>query len=233
MPGTRRDRSVYRPLGWPFILAFVVVLIALAPVLLAGLSFAFEAVGIGPRTAFTLLLASLLGSWVNVPVWRLRASRVVREQVVVAFGVRWRIPVLNRTPETILAVNLGGAIIPVGVSTWILLHDHRWWVALAATLVVAAATNRIARPISGLGIAVPAFAPPLVAAVVSLALAGHDAAPAAFVAGTLGTLIGADLLNLRKLSSLGAQVASIGGAGTFDSVFLSGVLAVILATALR
>ena len=45
----------------------------------------------------------------------------------------------------------------------------------------------------------------------------------------MGTLIGADLTNLHRISGLGAQVASIGGAGTFDGIFLSGILAVILA----
>ena len=50
-----------------------------------------------------------------------------------------------------------------------------------------------------------------------------------YKAGVLGTLIGADLINLRKIPKLGAPVASIGGAGTFDGVFLSGVIAVIIA----
>jgi uncharacterized membrane protein len=51
----------------------------------------------------------------------------------------------------------------------------------------------------------------------------------AYISGTLGTLIGADLLNLRRLGELGAPVVSIGGAGTFDGVFLAGVLAAFLA----
>ena len=55
------------------------------------------------------------------------------------------------------------------------------------------------------------------------------AAPLAYIAGTLGTLIGGDLLNLGLLPGLGAPVASIGGAGTFDGVFLTGILAVLLA----
>ena len=45
----------------------------------------------------------------------------------------------------------------------------------------------------------------------------------------MGTLIGADLLNLDKISGLGAPVASIGGAGTFDGIFLIGIMAVLLA----
>ena len=47
-------------------------------------------------------------------------------------------------------------------------------------------------------------------------------------AGSMGTLIGADLLNLDKIQGLGAPVASIGGAGTFDGVFLTGIIAVLL-----
>ena len=58
--------------------------------------------------------------------------------------------------------------------------------------------------------------------------APHIAAPVAYVSGSLGTLIGADLLNINKLSSLGGGVASIGGAGAFDGVFLSGIVAVLL-----
>ena len=45
----------------------------------------------------------------------------------------------------------------------------------------------------------------------------------------MGTLIGADLTNLDKVAGLGAPVASIGGAGTFDGIFLTGILAVLLA----
>ncbi len=55
-------------------------------------------------------------------------------------------------------------------------------------------------------------------------------APAlAYVVGSLGTLIGADLLNLGNIQGLGAPIASIGGAGTFDGIFLTGILAVLLA----
>jgi uncharacterized membrane protein len=55
------------------------------------------------------------------------------------------------------------------------------------------------------------------------------ATPTAYVAGTLGTLIGADILNLNKIRYMRAPVASIGGAGTFDGIFLSGIIAVLLA----
>ena len=88
----------------------------------------------------------------------------------------------------------------------------------------------MATPIPGVGISVPTFAPPLLAAVVALALSRRFAAPLAYIGGSLGVLIGADLLNLGLLRSLGAPVASIGGAGTFDGIFLTGVIAVLLAS---
>ena len=82
----------------------------------------------------------------------------------------------------------------------------------------------------GLGISVPTFAPPLLAAFVGLVLSRRYAAPLAYIGGSVGVLVGADLLNLGLLRSLGAPVASIGGAGAFDGVFLTGVIAVVLAS---
>ncbi len=73
------------------------------------------------------------------------------------------------------------------------------------------------------------FVPALVATGVAFLLSWKSAAPLAYIAGSLGTLIGADLLNLGKIEGLGAPVASIGGAGTFDGIFLTGILAVLLA----
>ena len=70
----------------------------------------------------------------------------------------------------------------------------------------------------------------MVTAVVAVLLSYEDAAPLAYIGGSLGTLIGADLLNLEKIAELGAPIASIGGAGTFDGIFLTGILAVLLAS---
>ena len=74
--------------------------------------------------------------------------------------------------------------------------------------------------------------PVVATAAVALILSREDAAPLAYIGGALGTLIGADLTNLDKVSGLGAPVASIGGAGTFDGIFLTGVFAVLLASLL-
>jgi uncharacterized membrane protein len=97
---------------------------------------------------------------------------------------------------------------------------------------VAAVCHYLAYPVSGLGIAIPPFVPPIAATVVALVLSPRYAAPLAYVSGSLGTLIGADLLNLDKIQGLGAPVASIGGAGTFDGIFLAGILGVLFASLL-
>ena len=88
----------------------------------------------------------------------------------------------------------------------------------------------LAEPVPGVGIAVPIFAPVAATAIVALLLSRTDAAPLAYISGSLGTLIGADLLNLPKVQGLGAPIASIGGAGTFDGIFLIGVIAVLIAS---
>jgi len=89
--------------------------------------------------------------------------------------------------------------------------------------------HSLARIVPGLGIAVPMLVPPLVAAGVGLLLAFRRAPPVAYVSGSMGTLIGADLLNLGRIAELGAPVVSIGGAGTFDGVFLTGIIAGLIA----
>jgi len=144
------------------------------------------------------------------------------------FGFRYVIPVWKRK-ETVLAINLGGAIVPVLISMYLLFKTGIWLRAGIATGIMTAVTYKLAKPVPGLGIAMPAFLPPLVAALISVAIGSGYVPLVAYISGTLGTLIGADLLNLDKIKDLGAPVASIGGAGTFDGIFLNGVLAVLLA----
>ena len=51
----------------------------------------------------------------------------------------------------------------------------------------------------------------------------------AYRSGALGISIDVDVTNLSSISRLGAGVISIGGANTLDGVFLSGILALLLA----
>ena len=140
-----------------------------------------------------------------------------------------------RGRSTILAINVGGAVVPVLVSLYVMMVQPAAIVpAAVGVAIVAMVVHRFARPVPGMGIATPMFIPPIVAALTALVLTGMMTGGAhvdavAFVSGVLGTLIGADLMNLNRLRALGAPVASIGGAGTFDGVFLTGIVAVLLA----
>jgi uncharacterized membrane protein len=221
----------FSPLTLLIMVGFFAALVVLFVVVQIGIiTFAFEKVGVPSSALFSLLLLSWLGSWVNIPLAQLTHKVPVSDAMVVHFfGQRYIVPRVPRPRQTIVAVNVGGAVIPCLLSLYLFFQSQSPWRVLLATAVVAAVTHWLARPLRGVGIAVPLFIPPLSAALVALLLVPSQAPLAAYVAGTVGTLIGADLLNLRRLGELGAPVASIGGAGTFDGVFLTGIIAVLLA----
>jgi uncharacterized membrane protein len=219
----------YFPLAGPFLLALALVfVVVVALVELRILAYAYRRMGVPSRYVLLVLLLSLFGSSINIPVAELPPERMIREHVVDFFGVRYVVPEVEELSRTVLAVNVGGALIPVILATYLLINNRLYVPGLVAVGIVTVVVHLLARPVQGIGISVPTFVPPLVAAGVALLLSWRRAPPLAYIGGTLGTLIGADLLNLGNIQGLGAPVASIGGAGTFDSVFLTGILAVLL-----
>jgi len=197
---------------------------------LRSVRYAYESLGVSSGTAILLLFGSLVGSIFNIPVAELPPEHVVSDQIVDFFGMRYEVPVVSHWPGTVIAVNVGGAVIPTLMSIYLLIKRDLWVKGILATAVVALVIHWMANPVPGLGIAVPVFMPVLVTAIVAVMLSREDAAPLAYIAGSLGTLIGADLTNLDKVRGLGAPVASIGGAGTFDGIYLTSILAVLLAS---
>jgi uncharacterized membrane protein len=193
------------------------------------LAYAYRKVGVRPRYVFAVLLCSLLGSHVNIPVYTLRGERLLPPQAISVFGWTYVVPPAIEQGATVVAINVGGALIPILVSLYLIARLRLYGRMLIGTGIVTLVTHGLAEIVPGVGIAVPIFVPPIVAAVVGLALAFRRAPPVAYVAGSLGTLIGADLLNLGRIAALGAPVVSIGGAGTFDGVFLTGIIAGLLA----
>ncbi len=221
----------YFPLSAGLAGLFFAILVVLAILIQIGLlRRVSSALGLDPFVATLLLFASLLGSYINLPLVRLPEEHVVSREVVEIMGVPFLAPVAVDWPGTILAINVGGGVIPIALSLYLLGRYHLWGPGLIAIAFVAFFVHQMATPVPGVGIAVPFFAPPLLAAFVALILSRRYAGPLAYVGGCIGVLVGADLLNLGALRSLGAPVASIGGAGTFDGVFLTGVIAVLLAS---
>ena len=179
--------------------------------------------------AFFLLAASLLGSYINIPIATLGEETMVAEREVTYFGMHYIVPAPVGRPEVILAVNVGGAVIPTILSIYLLSKNALWGRGVIAVFCVAAICHSLAQPVRGVGIGLPIFVAPLAAALVAAIISWRNAAPLAYAGGSLGVLIGADLLNLDKLQGLGAPVLSIGGAGTFDGIFVTGIMAVLLA----
>ena len=193
------------------------------------LRYAYMKLGIGPGAAMLLLFGSLIGSYFNIPITVLPGHDVRSGEVVDFYGMRYVVPLVTSWPGTVLAVNVGGAVIPTLMSTYLMLRYRLWLRAAIAVVVIAGVIHTMATPVEGVGIAVPVFAPVVTTAILAFILSREYAAPLAYIGGSMGTLIGADLLNLDKIGDLGAPVASIGGAGTFDGIFLTGILAVLLA----
>jgi len=193
------------------------------------LRYAYMKLGVGPGMALALLFGSLIGSYFNIPVTILPGHSVRSGEIVDFYGMRYVVPYVTSWPGTVLAVNVGGAVIPTLMSTYLVLRYQLWMKAAIATVVIAIVIHASATPVQGVGIAVPVFAPVIATAILAFILSREYAAPLAYIGGSMGTLIGADLMNLDKIGGLGAPVASIGGAGTFDGIFLTGILAVLLA----
>jgi len=218
------------------IIFFIALALLFAMLEIGAIDYAFNALGLPPHAAFWALMVSLLGSYINIPVTRIESGDGEPPPADVAsyFGVRYRVPTHLAAPRsTVIAINVGGAIVPLCICAWILAADPAVFVrAVVGTAAVTAIVHRAARPIPKVGIATPMFIPPIVAALIGMLLGGgvaHHADAIAYISGVMGTLIGADLMNLGRLSELGAPVASIGGAGTFDGIFLTGIVAVLLA----
>jgi uncharacterized membrane protein len=196
---------------------------------------ALSKLGLSPFFAFWVLISILFGGMVNIPLKRIpREEKYIVDPIVLfGFGRLFRRMRVGRSATT-LAVNLGGCVIPCVLALYQLLRimgEGSWAVVAvsAATALNVIVCYRIARPVAGIGIAMPALIPPLVAALSALVLIPDFAPPIAFVAGVFGPLVGADLFHLRDIDSLPTGMASIGGAGTFDGIVLSGLIAAFLA----
>lgn len=188
-----------------------------------------------PLTAILLVMSIILGGAINIPLKRIARKDPLVEDPLAILGLTGRWPRFQRVrQETIVAVNVGGCLIPTGLAIYEIGHllfdspQSFPWLAIVVAGNIAVC-YRLAQPVSGIGIALPGLVPAAVAAVSAIWLVPEQAPQAAFIAGVLGPLIGADLLHLHDIKTLETGIASIGGAGTFDGIILSGIVAAYLA----
>src|SRR5258708_8346528 len=211
----------YYPLTLPFLLVLLGGLVAVTFLaLLRVLQFAYSQLGIAPGYFCTWFFILLDGSYVNLPIMRFAPEQMTRLEEIPFYGVPYVIPTVETWPGTILAVNVGGAVIPILLSLVLIAKNNLYKNAVWGVLVVSLACYLLAEPVPGLGIAIPVFYPPVIAAIVALLLSRRFAAPLAYICGSLGTLIGADLMNLANIRGLAAPVMSIGGPRTFPPPFV-------------
>jgi uncharacterized membrane protein len=222
-------RLPYSPLH---LLIFVFALgFLLAIVQIGALTIAFDKLGLTTNSAFLLLFASLFGSAINVPLFTVKAHRLAP---ATALSPPLRRLLRQHAREfrgrTLVAVNVGGCLIPAAFSVYLLFRQPLPWTeVLLATGAIAALSRFVSRPLPGVGIGMPILIPPVAAAALALLIDSERSAALAYISGTLGVIVGADLLRLPDIRHLGTPFASIGGAGTFDGIFVTGIVAVLLA----
>ena len=222
---------------WGFLpLMLFLILLVLLPLVFGQLfATALMKLRLEPSTAILLVMGIILGSGINIPLKRIARNDTLVEDQLAILGLTGRWPWFQRVrQETVIAVNVGGCLIPAGLAIYEIAHLLFDSPQSLPSLAIAVAVNtavcyRLAQPVSGIGIALPGLVPAAVAAVSAFWLVPEQAPQVAFVAGVLGPLIGADLLHLRAIEALETGIASIGGAGTFDGIVLSGIVAAYLA----
>lgn len=185
--------------------------------------------------AIYLVFGIILGGLINIPVKRIVRDGPMPSNPLAVFGMSSAVPQLTRMGrDTIIAVNLGGCVIPTALAVYEFGHLLTTAAQTMTALAVACTANIVAcyfvaRPVEGVGIVMPAFVSPLAAAGLAMLMAPEHAPAVAFIAGVAGPLVGADLLHLKDITKNAIGVASIGGAGTFDGIVLSGIIAAYLA----
>jgi uncharacterized membrane protein len=187
---------------------------------------------IRPQTGALIVAAILIGGLIDIPIKRIARAEAVPVDPLAVFGLSgwWRERVPLRS-ETVVAVNVGGCVIPASLASYealLLAGTGSVLPLVVAVLLNIAVCYRLARPVPGVGILIPGLIPPSVAALSAVWLSPDRATPIAFIAGTFGPLVGADLLHLRQVERMATGSVSIGGAGTFDGIVLSGIVALYL-----
>lgn len=206
-----------------FLFFFIPFLIFMLPAV------AFAKLGLSPVTGLIFFWFSLMGSMINIPVYRRELDYYQEPDDITLLFNRFfglRIPSIH---GQVIALNLGGAILP-GILSLYLLSRVNPASVLIATTITSLFSFYLSKPVKGVGIVIPAFIPPVIAAISALLFADKGTAPAvAYISGVFGTLIGADVLRLHQMKRFGVSFLSIGGAGVFDGIFIVGIISVLLA----
>ena len=158
----------YLPLTPSFFSILVALFVGLLVILvvIGALRHAYLSLGVSPGAAMLLLLGSLIGSYFNIPIAALPPEQVESDKVIEFFGMEYTVPMVENLPGTVIAINVGGAVIPTIMSIYLLTSRRLWVSGAIATAIVAVVLHWLANPVPGVGIAVPIFVPALITAAV-------------------------------------------------------------------
>ena len=220
------------------LLLLIVLVILIIPLLFLGLvGAAFTRLGFSWTAALAVVLLMLFGSFINIPLYTVRREMVRAGHGEFAYDGT-NAPASAPVWDTVISLNIGGALIPVIVSFYLLsratsLVGTSVLMQVATGIVIVAVIAYAAtRSVPGYGIRAPLFIPGLAALLCGLLLTGGTGLAAgvtAFVSGTAGTLIGAGIARLPAIKDLEVPGVSIGGSGMFGAVFLACVLSALVA----
>lgn len=220
----------HRPALFPFGLTLAALLVVIVFIQLGILRIAFNKLGLSNEAAYLLLFTSLLGSLVNIPLLTIKSNAKHSNTFPVVYRQLFHRAIPHFQGRTLIAINVGGAIVPASFSFYLIFtQDVTLLSILLGICIVTPICYIFSRPLPGIGIGMPILIAPLNAALVALLIDPQHAPVLAYISGTLGILIGADLFRLNDIHTLGTPVASIGGAGTFDGIFITGIIAALLA----
>jgi uncharacterized membrane protein len=209
---------------------FLIFIFFAAIVQIHIIEIAFVKLGLTPEEAATIVLGTLLGSVINLPIYSVAAKENHHLVISESQKLLWETFQPTRKGKVVIAINVGGCLIPVSLCIYfIFLQELEPIKIIINTLAISALCYKSSRLIPGFGVGMPVFLAPLTAALLALLIDPEHAASLAYISGVLGVLIGADIFRLNEIASLGAPVASIGGAGTFDGIFITGIIAALLA----
>ncbi len=207
-----------------FIAALLLIIVATQIELV---KFAADKLGLPSQGMVLLLFISLLGSMINLPLFLIQSTF---DPATLADSFKQVAGERSFTPGyTQIAINVGGAVIPLGFCVFLIVQQPLPWIGLLLAITFTCAVSYLlSRPVANMGIGMPVLVAPITAAITAIVLAPQHSAPVAYISGTLGVLLGADILRLKDIRQLAVPIASIGGAGTFDGIFLTGLIAVLL-----
>jgi uncharacterized membrane protein len=206
---------------------FITLVLVLIFISLNIFGTAFRKLGFPPEYSVYFLFLSLPCSYLNIPIKKVR-SRVSVISDKASDTLRSGLAASSLKMYTTIAINPGGAVIPIIMSVFLSTMVNLVEI-LSGILVMTIIIHKIARPVKGSGIVVHALLPPFLAAFVAIIISPQNAPVIAYISGTFGCILGIDILNLKKIPDLGVPLVSIGGAGTFDAIFLTGIISVLLA----